>query len=162
MSGSGRARAASLVALLLLGLVACGSGPASSPTPVASDASPDPSGGVPGPTFTVDPQLCEAMRNLATAVASVKAVKLKTSTRDDLGVAFDNVGVAMDDIQRFAPDALIAQVRTLSYAVTDLGLSVEDYRTTDHPDQAAPAIDRKGVTVEKVLRSLHAATSCPA
>ena len=104
------------------------------------------------------------MRSLVAAVAAVKAVKLGRTTRDDLVVAFGNVSVAMDDVRRFAPDALNARVRTLGYAVTDLGLSVEDYRTVDisQLDQAGPDIDRKGTVAEKALRGLRLSTSCPA
>ena len=133
-----------LLVAVVLALAGCGGGSNASPSPNASDDSPYASGETPGPTLNVDPQVCDAMRSLAAAVAAVKAVKLGRTTRDDLLVAFGNVSVAMEDVRRFAPDALRARVRTLGYAVTDLGLSVEDYRTTDRPDLAAPDIDRKG------------------
>jgi hypothetical protein len=151
-----------LLVIVLMALAGCGGGSSASPGPASSDDYPYASGETPGPTLNVDPQLCAAMHNLGVAVAGVKAVKLKPTTRDDLEVAFGNVNVAMDDVWRFAPDLLNARVRTLGYAVVDLGLAVEDFRTTDHLTQAGPDIDRKGSVVEKALRGLRVATTCPA
>ncbi len=154
MSVPGLLRRASAL-LLVLVLAGCGAGTPASPTAsLRPGDSPAPSlddGGI---------AVCDATLMMETGLTLVAAVKLKRGARDQLEQALQSVLTGQDALRSRASYRMRTRLRTLGLAVTNLTLSVEDFRTTSHISDAAVNVRKATKALGKAIDAFQRWVGC--
>lgn len=127
-------------------------------------------GGGPGPQRTIDPsaspiidtedEFCAALDELESEHERLRQIRLRPGNRQALDDRYDELDLAWDDVRRVAPRGMEVQIRAMDWAVIDLGLAIEDYRTTNRPDDAAAHVLRRDIGFDRAIARLRARTDC--
>jgi hypothetical protein len=141
--------------LLLGSLLACTGSPGSTPR-----------GGSPGPgesvfpSVEVDPILCEDLRQVQEELRDLRQTRIRRGIGELLQRRFEDIRVMTDEVDNVTPYELESHLNPLWDAVLQLGLAVEDYRTTNNPGEAVNYIRRSGTQLQRVLTRFRRAAGC--
>jgi hypothetical protein len=147
-------RATPWLAVLLLVLAGCTAG-AETPPPSGL-----PDGSLESPLVAMDPVLCGALDRVGKELRDVRDTRLRRAVGDLLQRRFEDIRVMTNEVDRVATYELAAHLNSLWDAVTQLGLAVEDYRTTDQPSEAVSYIRRSITQLQRTLTRFRRAASC--
>jgi hypothetical protein len=140
---------------VLVALAGCTAG-AGTPTPSF------PPGSLESPLVAMDPVLCDALDRVGKELRDVRDTRLRRQVGDLLQRRFEDIRVMAIEVDRVAPYELAAHLNQLWDAVWQLGLAVEDYRTTNNLSEAADYIRRSQVQLQRTLTRFRRAASCVA
>jgi hypothetical protein len=137
---------------MLVLLAGCTSlGPSDGPSPDASlDAS-----GRPRPR-----DLCLAIEQLQEDIGDFRELRIRPEAKTNMLLRFGSIQFSAESVLDLTPDARDQLANDLQDAVTTLGLSVEDYRTTDRPGEAEAYVRRSTDAVGRATRALRNAVGC--
>jgi hypothetical protein len=139
--------------VLLTVLAGCTAG-AGTPVPTA------PAGSFESPVVAMDPVLCDALDRVGKELRDVRETRLRRTQRDLLQRRFEDIRVMTDEVERIAPYELGPHLNVLWDMVWQLGLAVEDYRTTNQPAEAEGYIRRSITALQRALTRFRRAASC--
>jgi len=145
-----------VVPLLAATLVGCGgaatpSAPASSPGPSASAAA----------LGEAELAVCDGTVRMAEGVTSLRSIRLRRGAETRLTSALDLVTEGQRLILDYAPGRMATRVRTLGFAVTNMTIAVEDFRTTDQLDAAAANVKRRTTALRRAIDAFRVWVGCP-
>jgi hypothetical protein len=153
LSSRGPGRTVTWLIALLVMLGGCGAG---AETPLPSG----PLGSFESPLIEMDPVLCDALDRVSKELRDVRDTRLRRSVGDLLQRRFEDIRVMANEADRVAPYELAAHLNSMWDAVTQLGLAVEDYRTTNNPAEAIAYIRRSITQLQRTLTRFRRAASC--
>jgi hypothetical protein len=137
-------------------LAACGGG--SGTAGPGSTISPSSS----APVLTEDElAACDGTLRMAQGVAQLRSVRLRRGATGHLTSALDLITEGQRLVVDYAPGRMRTRVRTLGFAVTNLTIAVEDFRTTDRVDAAASNVKRRTTALRRAIDSFRTWVGCP-
>lgn len=156
--------AAWVAAVALAG--ACGSGPSPAPS---GESSPRPTSRAtlrPGrsPSPGVPAGFCGLLGDVRIELTELLAVPRRVANRRVLDEALTELDAAFDNFRQAErgseDDALERPMRQAGYQMVDVILSIEDYRTTTRPAEAADHIERAGTAFMTALEEVAVLARC--
>jgi hypothetical protein len=129
--------------------------------------------GTSGPGSTVGPSssavvldedelaVCDGTLRMAQGASRLRSVRIRHGAADRLTSAMDLITEGQQLIVEYAPGPMRTRVRTLGFAVTNLVIAVEDFRTTDRIDAAATNVKRRTTALRRAIDTFRASVGCP-
>lgn len=153
---TGRASGTAVLVLLVATLVGCGSGSA----PGGPVASADPSASMPV-LGEAELAVCDGTVRMSEGVTRLRSVRVRRGAGNSLGGALDLVLEGQRLVEEYAPSRMRTRVRTLGFAVTNVVIAVEDFRTTDRQQAAASNIRRRTNALGHGIEGFREWVGCP-
>lgn len=146
------------VVLVLLAaiIVACGGGAA----PSLPSATTDPSASVPV-LGEAELAVCDGTVRMSQGVARIRDARVRRGADGRLESALGLVVEGQQLVLEYATRRMRARVRTLGFAVTNMTIAVEDFRTTDRVEAAASNIKRRATALRRSIESFRSWLGCP-
>ncbi len=145
-----------LIVLLVAALLGCGGGAA----PGEPVTSADPSASVPV-LGEAELAMCDGTIRMDQGVTKLRSVRLRRGAGGSLVGALDMILEGQRLVEEYAPSRTRTRVRTLGFAVTNVVIAVEDFRTTDRQQVAASNIRRRTNALRRGIESFRAWAGCP-
>jgi hypothetical protein len=152
---TGRTLVLALVAAV--GVVGCGGG-ATAPTDPGVTDSPTASARVLG---EAELAVCDGTIRMGQGVTRLRQVRIRRGAADRLGSALDMVLEGQQLVLDYQPGRMRSRVRTLGFAVTNMTIALEDFRTTDRYDAAASNVKRRITALRRAIDSFRSWVGCP-
>lgn len=150
-------RSLALALLAVLALVGCDTGGVAPTGPVATDA----------PTSSVSPlgepelAVCDGIVRMTQGVTRLEGVRIRRGAAGSLETALDLVLEGQSLVLDYVPGRLRRQVRTLGFAVSNLIIAVEGFRTTNRIEAAAATIRRRTTALRRAIDQFRSQVGCP-
>lgn len=142
--------------MLVAALAGCGGGTA----PIDPVATGGPSSSVPI-LGEAELAVCDGTIRMGQGVTALRAIRLRKDAGNHLGSALETVLEGQRLVSEYASGRMRARVRTLGFAVTNVTIAVEDYRTTDRFQAAASNVRRRTTALRRTLDSFRSWVGCP-
>jgi hypothetical protein len=152
----GRAGPGMLLALLLWVLLGCGGGAPGEATP--SDQ-PSASAAVLSEAVLA---VCDGTVRMTQGATALQRIRLRQGAAGQLGNALDLVVEGQQLVLDYAPSVLRTRVRSLGFAVTNITIAIEGFRTTNDLATAADTIRRRTTALRRAIDSFRVSVGCPA
>lgn len=154
---TGRVRWWSVLALLAIVLVGCGDG-STTPSVPAPTGGPSASAPILG---EAELAVCDGTTRMNQGVDELHQVRLRRGAGDSLTSALDRVVEGQRLVLEYATGRMRTRVRTLGFAVANITIAVEDFRTTDRYDEAAANIKRRTTALRRAVEAFRTWVGCP-
>ena len=154
--GSRAGRWLTLVLFAVTVFAGCGGGAA--PTgPGTTDAST-----ASAPALTEDElAVCDGTVRMGDGVTRLEGIRLRRGASGTLSNALELVLEGQRLVLDYAPGRIRPQVRTLGFAVTNLTIAVEGFRTTPRIEAAASTIRRRTTSLRRAIDNFRSWVGCP-
>lgn len=152
----GQAGRVVVLTLLISVLAGCGGGAApAEPTATSGPSSTAPVLG------EAELAVCDGTIRMSQGVAILRAIRLRRGAGDDLAGALETILEGQRLVLDYASSRMRTRVRTLGFAVTNVTLAVEDFRTTGHRGTAASNIKRRTTALRRAIETFRSWVGCP-
>jgi hypothetical protein len=94
-------------------------------------------------------------------VARLEGIRMRRGAANTLGSALDLVLEGQRLVLDYAPGRMRSQVRTLGFAVTNLTIAVEGFRTGDRLEAAAATIRKRTAALRRAIDHFRTGVGCP-
>jgi hypothetical protein len=148
----------SLVLAVLAAVVVTGCGGGAAPTGPNTTDVPSPSV---APLSEAELAVCDGTVLMREGVARLERIRVRRGAGDSIVGALDLVLEGQRLVLDDTPGRLRQQARTLGFAVTNLTIAVEGFRTTDRMEAAAATIKRRTTALRKAIDTFRASVGCP-
>ena len=91
----------------------------------------------------------------------LEGIRLRRGASATLGSALELVLEGQRLVLDYAPGRMRPQVRTLGFAVTNLTIAVEGFRTTQRIEAAASTIRRRITSLRRAVDHFRSGVGCP-
>jgi hypothetical protein len=142
--------------LLLAALLGCGGGAV--PGDPVTSADPSASAQVLG---EAELAVCDGTIRMDQGVTRLRSVRLRRGAGGNLVGALDLVLEGQRLVEEYAPSRMRTRVRTLGFAVSNVVIAVEDFRTTDRQQVAASNIRRRTNALRRSIEGFREWVGCP-
>ena len=150
-------RSLTLAVLVLVVVAGCGGGVA--PTGPGTTGAPTASA---PPLGEAELAVCDGTVRMDDGVTRLEGLRVRRGSANDLASALDLVLEGQRLVLDYAPGRMRRQVRTLGFAVTNLTIAVEGFRTADRLEAAASTIRRRTTAMRRALDSFRSWVGCSA
>lgn len=142
--------------LLAVTLVACGGGS----EPSFPAATSDPASSIPV-LGEAELAVCDGTVRMAQGVARLRDIRARKGAEARLDAALSLVVEGQRLVLDYGTARMRTRVRTLGFAVTNMTIAVEDFRTTDRLEAAASNIKRRTTALRRSIESFRSWLGCP-
>ena len=150
-------RSLTLAVLALVIVAGCGGGAA----PTGPGATGAPTASVP-PLGEAELAVCDGTLRMGDGVTRLERTRVRRGAGNDLASALDLVLEGQRLVLDYATGRMRRQVRTLGFAVTNLTIAVEGFRTADRLQAAASTIRRRTSGMRRAIDNFRSWVGCPA
>ena len=148
-------RSLTLVVLALVVVAGCGGGAA----PTGPGTTGAPTASVP-PLGEAELAVCDGTVRMGDGVTRLERTRVRRGAGNDLGSALDLVLEGQRLVLDYATGRMRRQVRTLGFAVTNLTIAVEGFRTADRLEAAAATIRKRTAALRRAIDHFRTGVGC--
>ncbi len=149
-------RSLALVVIVAMAVLGCGGGAA--PTgPGATDVATSSA-----PALSDDERaVCDGTVRMGEAVRRLEGIRVRRGAASTLLSTLESLLEGQRLVLDHAPGRMRSQVRTLGFAVTNLTIAIEGFRTADRIEAAASTIRRRTTALSRAVERFRSWVGCP-